>query len=203
MRNVPENIKEELKARGIVPGAKCESAFTNTPPFIVPPSEQWYVNDNNVLTGKFDNGFNRFLKYDGAYATVITPAPQEEEGLKEGMWCEPDEHMLRAILAKGKEVGIVEDESYGMGVAYRADCEVLQDVGSKLAASLGFDKPVTPGEFYDRLCRMAKKPKPEPPIMIQSEGNTYPVNFNKGSVKIGCTVVSNETVRAIAGKLVD
>ena len=85
MNNVPQPIKDKAFSLGIKPGAEVTSAaFPDYPSFIVPPTDRWEVWGDGVLTGDMPERGSSYLKYGGKWATVITPAPSEAEGLKEG-----------------------------------------------------------------------------------------------------------------------
>lgn len=116
------------------------------------------------------------------------------------MACEPDEHMRRAIVEKAKELGMG-DELYNYSVSLNNG---LQFNHGTSVRPLATNKShwhkrltyITPGEFYDRLCRTAK---PEPPIRIGG----HEVKFGKGEITVGCTTVPNDIVRKIAERLKD
>lgn len=125
--------------------------------------------------------------------TVITPAPEDQQqGLVDGMACEPDEHMRRAICEKDKELGNYGPSQYNdRYLIWRNAGMLWQANGAPISGEI-----ITPGEFYDRLCRTVK---PEPPIRIGG----HEVRFRKGSIKVGCTEVPNDIVRKVAERLVD
>lgn len=193
-----EQLIEEARKRGIVPGATCKSpTFGNT--FIASDMDGWRIDATGGLAD--GNGMMIWSQRKLQWAEVVTPAPQPE-GLVDGMACEPDEHMLAAILAKAKELGIGDSMAhvqFGLNPNVQwCDKNGLRGLGPKDKVGHYWDtlKFITPGEFYDRLC---KAKKPEPPIMIGSNA----VEFNTGSITVGRTTIDNVTVRAIAAKLKD
>lgn len=185
---------EECRKRGIVRGAVVRTATLNDYEEILGDCSAWSVDrrggiwsDNNLCL--FDPGRN-------TWATVITPAPapQEEEGLKEGDACECGPAMRAAIveLAEGFALNKSSASSgivvYSEGGVY--DCARGSIVGSRAKALY------TPEEFIRRMRVTAKKPKP---ITIAG----HKVLATKGAVEIDDTVYANSTIRAIAEKLID
>lgn len=191
MKTKDELIKEAI-ARGIKPGAVIKTMLGDT--ITVPEPQLWSMNEDGCLYIR--DGWRCVLMY-GEWATVITPAPEDQpQGLVDGMACEPDEHMRAAIVEKAKELRLA--AAYSAGNHYPAlvwfgqmeDCKKRDDcstVGSHW---------ITPGEFYDRLCKTAK---PEPPIRIGG----HDVKFDKGEITVGCTTVPNDIVRKVYERLKD
>ena len=195
--NVPEDIKREAANIGIKPGAVVK--WVDKEPYTVPPYDKWY---------QFEYGDYAWLTEDGAphdwcwiycvknaryTPTVITPAPEDNpEGLVDGMACEPDEHMRAAIVAKSVEIGSSSGKHPIWGNYFYWDAQEYKLLQGDEAPS----KPISPGEFYDRLC---KTPKPEPPIRIGG----HEVKFGKGEISVGCTTVPNDIVRKVAERLKD
>lgn len=154
----------EAKRRGIVPGARIKCAHVGLEGTVAGHSA-WIVEEGGLLrVGECDRGchlFARSVLHD-RWATVIAPY----EGLTDGMACEPDEHMRKAIAAKAAELGRCAAD-YGTAnpnllmrggvvhVTYKRDNHLVREKNW-----------ISPGEFYDRLCAM--KPK-EKPIMIDGE----------------------------------
>jgi hypothetical protein len=196
MNKVPQYQIDELRANGIVPGATCTSAaFPSAPPFVVPPVENWRMGTSGPMTGEHIDSAgsycDRYLKYNGMFATVISPAPQQE-GLREGDACEPDEHMRKAIIEKAVEMDLTLHVS---GNRSEYPClQMLEGKVSRMVPRNEVSAPRTfipPGEFYDRLCRMKPAPKP---IRID---NREVVFSGGGNIKVGCTAVEWETLEAV------
>lgn len=191
-----EQLIEEARKRGIVPGAVVKTRWHND--WTLGTTDAWVETNGEIYDASPRNGACIF--YKNTWAEVVTPTPaQEPEGLVDGMACEPDEHMRAAIVAKVDQLGIggkgrwrFADTSFP-GIGWNGWL-----IGDRLPKGMsGMAKTwITPGEFYDRLCRM---PKREPPIEV----GDYTVQFNNGSIKVGCTIIDNATVRAIAAKLKD
>lgn len=184
-----EEKKQEAIARGIMPGAIIGCAKDGEHG-VVAPIEKWKDDMGDLVVGDDRNGNYLFATYGRGFATVITPAPQTG-GLEDGMACEPDEHMRRAIVEKADEIGI----SGSLGsykdkrIGYWSKCRYLQNADGVLDVNI-----ISPGEFYDRLCRMSK---PEPPIMIGG----HKVEFEKdGDIKVGCTSVDFATLEKVYNK---
>lgn len=191
MRNFEQLTKEAIE-RGIRPGAKIACAY-GTGEGIVQSYDKWENMASSIWCGR-DNINNSLRAYsDGKWATVITPAPGDKR-LVDGMACEPDEHMRRAIVAKAKELGLLLGFGYVVdghpnypGIAYHKD--VLGDRAPQIYEDRG-EVYVPSGEFYDRLCCMKKL---EPRIWISDD---YVV-FDKGSIQVGCAVISNDVVEQV------
>ena len=154
----------------------------------VPDSPGWSMDGRGCLY--VGDGW-RFVLDDGEWATVITPAPEDQpQGLVDGMACEPDEHMRKAIVEKAREFGNNGPRQYmDRYLIWREEGMLWQASSSPIDG-----KVITPGEFYDRLC---KTMTPEPPLFIGDQ----PVNFYKGNIKVGNIDISNEVVRKIAERL--
>jgi hypothetical protein len=198
MNKVPQYQIDELRANGIVPGATCTSAaFPNDPPFVVPPVENWRMGPDGPMSGpavdSMGDDCNRYLKYQGRYAAVISPAPQQE-GLRNNSACKPDALMRAAIVAKANELGIGEfdgsspDENPHIQFNYGTTVRPLTHKEGSWHERLTY---IPPGEFYDRLCRMTPKEKP---IRID---NREVVFTGGGNIKVGCTAVEWETLEAV------
>ena len=196
--NVPEDIKREAANIGIKPGAVVR--WVDQEPFTVPPYDKWHDIGGDYAWMTRDGAPHYWCwiyggKYPRFTPTVITQAPEDNpEGLVDGMACEPDEHMRRAIVEKAMELGWAKGTSNypSKRIAYFSDCEVLQNADWIKDRTI----LITPGEFYDRLCKM---PKPEPPIRIGG----HEVKFGKGEISVGCTTVPNDIVRKVYERLND
>lgn len=186
-----EELINEAIAKGIVPGAVVRSPYGKK--WVAGPTDRWDVDSGG---GLHDSGAQIYSTVYGIWATVITAHEDQQQGLVDGMACEPDEHMRRAIVEKAKELGMPE--------AYTPDCHYpalvwfkqMEDCRKRDDCSTVRRHWITPGEFYDRLCNTVK---PEPPIRI---GGHY-VGFGKGEIVVGCTSIPNDIVRKIAEKLKD
>ena len=194
---VDQHIIDEAKARGIVPGARirCASDGTNG---TVAPYKEWIEKSSGSLQVGFDDrgtSLYAFSRQNNRWATVITPAPQAAaEGLVEGDACECGPAMRAAIIELAKELGL-KATSYSEGItAYYDgkvyDCSRTCTIGEKVK------NWHTPEAFIAKMRVTASQPKP-----ITIGGNT--VEFTKGEISVGCTTISNETVRAVAAKLID
>lgn len=192
--NTFEELKQEAIALGIVPGAKVKVPYLGDEVFTVAPFHYWKHHDENLRAASDDTSDGLvYIFISGQWATVITPAPEDQQqGLVDGMACEPDEHMRAAIVAKSVEIGSSSGKHPIWGKYFYWDAQeykLLQGDDTK-------SNPIPPGEFYDRLCRTSK---PEPPICI----GDYHVTFNNGSIQVGCTTVPNDIVRKVAERLKD
>lgn len=187
-----EQLIEEAKRRGIVPGAVCRSEYGNK--WTVGPVAEWR---QSVLGDYHDESSEQnctIWDADLGWANVVTPVPAQPEGLVDGMACEPDEHMRAAIAAKANELG--------RGF-YGSDTYSPHPIGwgngrlgfyGSGASSPFIKNLITPGEFYDRLC---KTPKPEPPIMVGSREVRFE---NGGDIVVGCTNVDFATLEKVYNK---
>lgn len=190
-----EELKQEAVARGIKPGAKIACAYGQGNG-IVQPYDTWTQRPSSLWCGSDNNGASLRAWSDGRWATVITPAPEDQpEGLVDGMACKCDLEMRRAIVRKAKELGLVvsglpESHADIHGIRVGPGASIVTN-----AREHGLNW-ITPGEFYDRLCRTVK---PEPPIRIGG----HDVNFRKGEIMVGCTTVTNDIVRKVAERLKD
>lgn len=193
---------EECRKRGIVPGVKISCAANHTPVTgTVSPFDKWEEWNNHfgrhLKVGTDNNGDALYAVFEGNWTNTITPAPapQEEEGLKEGDACEPDENMRKAIVDRAKASGLKTLDGY------HAPYPLTWYMGRLCYTSGGprcetISRLISVGEFYDRLCVTAKKPK-----LMSIAG--HKVLATKGTVEIDDTVYANSTIRAIAEKLID
>ena len=197
MSKVPQHLIDEATRRGIVPGAivSCASSYgiQKGDKGIVLPVSNWIHGgaEGSILVG--DNLFG-YSSPNKRWATVITPAPSQQPqaiGLQEGDAVECGPAMRAAIIELAKELGVrvnARGGEFGLvvtsGVIVSAHCR------------LGNDNVITPEAFIAKMRVTAAQPKP-----ITIGGNT--VKFTKGEINVGSTTISNETVRAIAAKLID
>jgi len=198
-----EQLKKEAAKRGLVEGAKFMSPTHNGYSGTVNPTKDWSVADNETLWNGPPDDILLFSKEYG-WATVITPAPSKEEGLKEGDAVECGPAMRAAIVELAKELKL------DMTVS-AADTSVHKKGMSWVKHGFNeprlhrwnyqdsFHRPHIPEEFIRKMRITAALPKPEPPIWIGSDV----VKFNNGSIQVGCTTIDNATVRSIASKLID
>jgi hypothetical protein len=183
-----EQLIEEAKLRGIVPGAVVESP-TYGRTYTVGPTKEWHYAEDLDTWSSGDS----HLYDSGNWATVISPAPQQE-GLRNNSACKPDALMRAAIVAKANELGIGEfdgsspEENPHIQFNYGTTVRPLTSRESHWHEHLTY---IPPGEFYDRLCRMTPKEKP---IRID---NREVVFTGGGNIKVGCTAVEWETLEAV------
>jgi hypothetical protein len=195
---------EECRKRGIVPGAVVRCASSPYGDCVVLPYSEWEIlRSGSVWVGKERDWQPCWGYYSnhGNYATVITPvpAPQEEEGLKEGDACECGPAMRAAIIELAKELGLWHVD----GIDQREHNDTLGlwfvDELKRVYWCCKFWPSTTmlePEEFIRRMRVTAKKPKP-----VSIAGHN--VLVTKGTVEIDDTVYANSTIRAIAEKLID
>ena len=122
----------------------------------------------------------------------------EPIGLKEGDSCECGPAMRAAIIELAKELGlgVWKDTDYYQPPRY---CLYWNSREAHLAPrhpSVSGTKLHTPEDFIAKMRVTASQPKS---ITI----GEHTVKFTKGEIKVGSTTISNETVRAIAAKLID
>lgn len=199
MNQVPKHLIEAAALKGIVPGAEVSCYITPSDTGIVPPVEKWEKGSGGwFFVSDEDNGIYVVADDNSRFAKVIQPTTSQ--GLEEGMATECSPAMRAAIIELAKELGI------GTGGVPPHDNRLLGvkctkyshgiEIVTKMAEGMGRHTLLTPEDFIAKMRATAKKPKP---IKI---GNDVVV-FNKGSIKVGCTTIPNETVRAIADKLQD
>lgn len=190
MKPTQEQI-EEARKRGLVPGAEATS-YKSGIRFTVNEEDEWYRDDGDLRNGP-TGAIDVYLCYNGGWAQVITPAPQAE-GLIDGMACEPDEFMRKAIVERASKMHLLKGEDMLGHFGYSYPISILNGM-------LGYNsygprceniKSLIPaGEFYDRLCRMEPKPKP-----ITIGGHIAEFRAD-GSIRVGCTVIDSETMEMI------
>ena len=158
-----EELKKEAQRRGIVPGAVVSGRIHKD--IRVPEPAGWSTTswgDIYCTTEAYPLG--AWLLHEGKWATVITPAPSK--GLTDGMVCEPDEHMRKAIVEKAVELGNTKNAHLYDG-AKTLIWRPIDRIKLKQSEASSHGGPghtlIPPGEFYDRLCAMAPNEKP---IMI-------------------------------------
>ena len=180
-----EQLIEEARKRGIVEGATCVSVYGAQ--WIVGPVERWRPYNTGPNLYDRDGESTRCICDDGKWATVLTPAPQE--GLVDGMACEPDPHMRAAIIAKAKELGMTDGEGYD---SISLNQLIYRPNGSwKLLQTHRAENLLPPGEFYDRLCRMTPNEKP---ILIDNREVKF---TGSGNIKVGCTSIPWEVLEVV------
>jgi hypothetical protein len=202
MSKVPQHLIDEAARRGIVPGAVIRCAAGGYEASVLPYS-QWTNKGwgENYIFMDPPPCLRPWIYYNGEWATVITPAPaKEEEGLKEGDACECGPAMRAAIIELAKELGAPTykpSEDPASAKEY-PNLGWVGDVISANCSNPGDSKKNwhTPESFIAKMRVTASQPKP-----IKIDGKT--VEFNTGSIKVGCTTIDNATVRAIASKLID
>ena len=190
-----EDIKLAASKIGIVPGAQVKWTTSDNDEYIytVPEYGKWYNVFGNAYAWRRSDGapsgYCWLYGGDNSYytPTVITSKLQD-------LACKPDEYMRKAIIEKARKLGLdvtnnAEHKPFGDGICWGRG--KIAYVERRSAFNY-----ITPGEFYDRLCRTVK---PEPPICI----NDYEVKFFTGNIKVGCTEVPNDIVRKIAKQLKD
>ncbi len=201
MSQVPQHLIDEATRRGIVPGATigCAASKTHAPGIVAPYSEWKYSSGIGTLwvgTEKHRPLLLAAKDCEDEWATIITPAPSAQPqaiGLQEGDAVECGPAMRAALIELAKELGV--NVTSSATVKYSA----LTWWCKRIAGHRGGDvlkNYITPEEFIAKMRVTASQPKP---ITIDN----YIVYFTKGEIKVGCTTISNETVRAIAAKLID
>ena len=188
MSKVPKELIDEATKRGIVPGAQMRNQY-GTWVFVGPLGmDCGYLCDLGMEEHNIVNATDE-------WATVITPAAI---GLQEGDAVECGPAMRAAIIELAKELGlgVWKDTDDFQPPRY---CLYWNSGEAHLAPrypSVYGTKLHTPEDFIAKMRVTASQPKP---ITIDN----YIVYFTKGEIKVGCTTISNETVRAIAAKLID
>ena len=205
-----EQLKAEAAELGIAEGAKIRTATTNSFTEILGDPSTWTMCWSGNLWSKSQTCL--FDNKSGNWATVITPAPSKEEGLRKGDSVECGVAMRAAIMELAKDLGLATsnlENGHVEGLTVVGD-RTIQHCSQMLNWKVrnGYDLVLhTPEAFMAKLRITAALPKPEPPILIKvGEGvNTewHEVVYRHRSIKIGCTVLENATVRSIASKLID
>lgn len=195
-----EELKQEAIARGIRPGVVIRCASTPSDIATVPSVSEWREFPDGFIGFRWKGvTMNRiYINVNQNWAEVITPSPEDQpQGLMDGMACEPDEHMRRAIVEKAKELGFWEEVN-GSELGHNPNVQFIRGVAMGMINRnriMGVRKFITPGEFYDRLCKTVK---PELPIRIGG----HDVVFNRGGIKVGCTEIPNDVVRKVYERLI-
>lgn len=188
MAQVPKELIEEATRRGIVEGATVKSAGMGYR-FVVTPSHEW----------EFDPGGNvhsKFSIYDAEktkWATVIAPAPSK--GLQEGDAVECSPAMRAAIIELAKELGVCNGQDGGIrGESHGVwNCHGTGLVNT-ISNFQGTTK-ITPEEFIARM-RVTASTK-------ANKDCSFRLSYEKGAVKIGDVLLSNDVYRSIAKGLQD
>lgn len=194
MKPTQEQIAEAAK-RGIIEGAtiRCVCAYEDIAP--VPNPREWDLFGDGGMGFRWEGvTMNRIYirGSSGRFATVITPAPSKEEGLKEGDACECSLEMKEVIVAEAKARGIVPEQTkasvyYGTRIIYQPE----YDCAIQGAVSQG--DVISDLDFLKRLRVTTKKPKP---IKI----GEHTVEFKPDGIKVGCTSVDFATLEAVYNK---
>ena len=201
MSQVPQHLIDEATRRGIVPGAQVKSADGGRP-MTVAPIEEWKQGSaGSIYNGRFLCGSRLFDAFGDAWAAVITPVPSQRPqaiGLQEGDAVECGPAMRAAIIELAKELGVhdpedIDIEEYQWRGVYVLPSGFVHRFAGKTPKRFNL---LTPEAFIARMRVTASHTKP-----ITIGGKT--VKFYKGEINVGCTTISNETVRAIAAKLID
>lgn len=205
MSYVPQELIEEARKRGIVPGAVIQCAVVDRKcTGTVRPIDKWEVSSGGTLWVGFDyagSGLGARTQ-SNHWATVITTAPsvKEEEGLKEGDAVECGPAMRAAIVELARQLGLSIHESGVEDIDTWPNLSWFGALGGCKDPNLrGSAVRHTPEAFIAKMRVTAKLPKPEPPIKIDG----YEVKYEAGYIKVGCQPIPNATVRAIAEKLID
>jgi len=194
MSQVPQHLIDEATRRGIVPGAQIRDDQMHVG--TVPPIEEWSEGAHGSIFLNHEDDLRAFNANTDKWATVITTAPSQQLqaiGLQEGDAVECGPAMRAALIELAKELGV--NVTSSATVKYSA----LTWWCKRIAGHRGGDvlkNYITPEAFIAKMRVTASQPKP-----ITIGGNT--VKFTKGEINFGCTTISNETVRAIAAKLID
>lgn len=191
-----EKFKKEAAEHGIIPGARVDGAGGYHTNFIVCPFDNWvWVGDGDVYCGPAGYPNGAWLCLRGKWATPIV-----DNALKDRLACRCDAPMRELIISEAKKRKLYTggmDPSNSMVHGIRVDdgMRIITDASSLEELRKDY-KIISPGEFYDRLCRTKK---PEPPIRIGQNN----VVFKRGSIQVGCTNVPNDIVRKVAAQLED
>ena len=198
MSNVPQYLIEEARNRGIVEGATARSPYGSE--FIVGPVSGWRTNFDGTGAANHD-GYQIYSHDMQQWATVITPAPAQAGGLKEGDAVECGPAMRAAIIELAKELDVLTYQHGGGQIdGLRYSCGQVLTAGMlRTWAERNGGKGltiITPEAFIAKMRVTASQPKP-----ITIDGHN--VKWEKGCIKVGCQTITNDTVRAIAAKLID
>lgn len=209
MSNVQQDLIDEATRRGLVPGAKVICTTARDPKSdsthgIVKPHSEWvYCNRPGnpwISAGRDNSGAPLYIHYNRKWSAVITAAP-EAEGLKEGDAVECGPAMRAAIIELAKELGLntcaASPENMRVICWYSGRIDHVTEVPFEYAGTSFVG--TSPEAFMAKMRVTAALPKPEPPIKIDG----HEVKWGKGVIKVGCQTINNETVRAIAAKLID
>ena len=193
MKPTQEQIAEAAK-RGIIEGAtiRCVCAYEDIAP--VPNPREWDLFGDGGMGFRWEGvTMNRiYIRGSGGrFATVITPAPSKEEGLKEGDAVKTTPKMRDAIVELARELGLLGREYSGTfpNLLYKERYDIT-----------GADNSVdgrqyhTPEAFIAKMRVTAAKPKP---ILIGGR----PVQFlSDGAVCTGTYHIDFATLEAVYNK---
>ncbi len=194
MSKVPQHLIEEARKRGIVPGARIHSAAAGreSDGQLVVPFDQWTMDGDELNNGPTSSGY--YLTYCGKWAEVITPAPSQAVGLKEGDAIDCGPAMRAAIIELAKELGLSIVKNYAESSDYTRIVWFWDQV-DLCVANYRPQNIHTPEEFIAKMRVTAAQPKP---IKI---GNAT-VKFNSDrSITVGCTTVSFATIEEVYNRL--
>lgn len=189
-KKVPAHLIEEAAKRGIVPGARIRCARDGAEGTVA-PMDKWFIYDDDLVCGKDDTDSNLYANAGSAWVCPATPPP-----LSDGDACECSETMRKAIVELAGELGVRVAAVFAPGEEGLNDCR--WDGRCLIRARRGESglKWMPPEEFIARMRATSALPKP---IRI----GEWNVEFQHGSIKVGCTTVPNEVVRKVVEGLKD
>lgn len=188
---------QDVIDKGYKPGMRIKCAATQTDEGTVAPVNEWRVSipdGKSIVVGHDDDGDTLFA-YDGGtnkWATVITPAPSN--GLQEGDAVECSPAMRAAIIELARElvlpmtVNAEISHSTGIGLSWKYNQVNRWNFR-------GENNPITPEEF---IARMRVTPSTK-----ANKDCSFRLSYEKGAVKIGDVLLSNDVYRSIAKGLQD
>lgn len=189
---------QDVIDKGYKPGMRIKCAATQTDEGTVAPVNEWRVSipdGKSIVVGHDDDGDTLFA-YDGGtnkWATVITPAPSK--GLQEGDAVECSPAMRAAIIELAMEFGMARHVN-GLNNSRDWPCLMWwksEIIGYRLPENDA--KPITPEEF---IARMRVTPSTK-----ANKDCSFRLSYEKGAVKIGDVLLSNDVYRSIAKGLQD
>lgn len=202
-----EQLIQEAKSRGLVPGAVVKEApYNRWPPrtltIIDPPR---YGGRENRLYCTSTTGISILIMADGVWATVVTPAPQE--GLQEGDGVEASKKVLGAIADMAIELGLAKEK-------YRSSYEIQERGVTWMPDSvphcplqcgvLSMRNRLLPEEFIRRMRITAAKKEQEirvdDYITIKLNRNEVYIHNKTSDVSM---IIPNDTIRKIHQNLKD
>ena len=193
---VPEDKIQEAIKRGLTQGKHIKCAVDGAIG-IIGPVDQWnYTSIGGWLKVGEDDNDRALYAYNGkTWATVITAA--SDQGLVEGDAVECSATMLAAIIELAKELGL---EGTPPEVPVSGYPHLVWDgvaIGDRKAVNSTWAKVwMTPEAFMAKMRVTAAKPKP-------IKDCSFRLSYEKGSVKIGDVLLSNDMYRSISKGLID